>query len=181
MAVRSATKPEPSEPWIDWHVWLRVAAAAVILGAFVVWLWPKKDAPDGRVLSLDPGLSGETSESSARAGTTSLLPQATRFTFNITRSMVAGLGQIIGGKRSVKELGGTGRVHDWNISCGIRAAMDACEKSHPAIIRYGGAEPFVAHATFEEAGAAQFWGNGPFHVFRHLVSGLLQDALGTIQ
>ena len=36
-----------------------------------------------------------------------ILPQATRFTFNITRSMVDGLGQIIGGQRSVKELGGT--------------------------------------------------------------------------
>jgi regulator of sigma E protease len=37
----------------------------------------------------------------------SVIPQATRFTFAITRSMVDGLGQIIGGERSVKELGGT--------------------------------------------------------------------------
>ena len=36
-----------------------------------------------------------------------VLPQATRFTFEITRSMVDGLGQIIAGERSVKELGGT--------------------------------------------------------------------------
>ena len=38
---------------------------------------------------------------------TSVLPEATRFTFEITRSMIDGLGQIISGKRSVKELGGT--------------------------------------------------------------------------
>ena len=37
----------------------------------------------------------------------SVIPQATRFTFEITRSMADGLGQIIGGQRSVKELGGT--------------------------------------------------------------------------
>ena len=37
----------------------------------------------------------------------SAIPQATRFTFQITRSMINGLGQIIGGQRSVKELGGT--------------------------------------------------------------------------
>jgi regulator of sigma E protease len=37
----------------------------------------------------------------------SVLPQATRFTFAITRSMIDGLGQIISGQRSVKELGGT--------------------------------------------------------------------------
>jgi len=37
----------------------------------------------------------------------SVIPEATRFTFAITRSMVEGLGQIIGGERSVKELGGT--------------------------------------------------------------------------
>ncbi len=36
-----------------------------------------------------------------------VIPQATRFTFAITRSMIDGLGQIIGGERSVKELGGT--------------------------------------------------------------------------
>ena len=37
----------------------------------------------------------------------SVIPQATRFTFQITRSMAEGLGQIISGQRSVKELGGT--------------------------------------------------------------------------
>jgi len=37
----------------------------------------------------------------------SVLPEATRFTFIITRSMVEGLGQILVGDRSVKELGGT--------------------------------------------------------------------------
>ena len=37
----------------------------------------------------------------------SVIPQATRFTFEITRSMADGLGQIIGGQRSVKELGGS--------------------------------------------------------------------------
>ncbi len=37
----------------------------------------------------------------------SVIPQATRYTFAITRSMIHGLGQIISGERSVKELGGT--------------------------------------------------------------------------
>ncbi|MEO7787536.1 MAG: M50 family metallopeptidase [Sphingomicrobium sp.] len=37
----------------------------------------------------------------------SVIPEATRFTYEITQSMVAGLGQIISGQRSVKELGGT--------------------------------------------------------------------------
>jgi len=37
----------------------------------------------------------------------SVIPEATRFTFTITRSMIDGIGQILGGERSVKELGGT--------------------------------------------------------------------------
>jgi regulator of sigma E protease len=37
----------------------------------------------------------------------SVIPQATRFTFAITRSMIDGLSQIISGERSVRELGGT--------------------------------------------------------------------------
>ena len=37
----------------------------------------------------------------------SVIPEATRFTFTITRSMIDGIGQILGGQRSVKELGGT--------------------------------------------------------------------------
>ncbi|MCA1654607.1 MAG: RIP metalloprotease [Sphingomicrobium sp.] len=36
-----------------------------------------------------------------------VLPQATIFTFRLTRWMVDGLGQILSGERSVKELGGT--------------------------------------------------------------------------
>ena len=36
-----------------------------------------------------------------------ILPEATRHTFALTRSMVEGLGQILSGQRSVKELGGT--------------------------------------------------------------------------
>ena len=35
-----------------------------------------------------------------------LLPAATRYTFNLTRSMADGLGQVVSGLRSVKELGG---------------------------------------------------------------------------
>lgn len=37
----------------------------------------------------------------------SVLPEATRFTFQITRAMADGLVQIVSGKRSVQELGGT--------------------------------------------------------------------------
>ena len=36
-----------------------------------------------------------------------VIPEATRFTFQITRSMVDGLGQILSGERSTKDLGGT--------------------------------------------------------------------------
>ena len=43
----------------------------------------------------------------ARVPMGSVLPEATRITFQITRAMIDGLGQIVTGQRSVKELGGT--------------------------------------------------------------------------
>jgi regulator of sigma E protease len=36
----------------------------------------------------------------------SIVPEATRYTFGLTRSMIDGLGQIITGQRSTKDLGG---------------------------------------------------------------------------
>jgi regulator of sigma E protease len=41
-----------------------------------------------------------------RLPVTSIVPEATRYTFGLTRSMIDGLGQIITGQRSTKDLGG---------------------------------------------------------------------------
>ncbi len=40
----------------------------------------------------------------------SVIPEATRYTFSLTRSMITGLGQILTGERSVKEMGGTLKI-----------------------------------------------------------------------
>ncbi len=49
---------------------------------------------------------GQTRLELKRPSAAQLLPEATRYTFDLTRSMVKGLWQIISGRRSVEELGG---------------------------------------------------------------------------
>lgn len=78
IAARREEKPQPT----GGHLraargdWLRVAAAAVILGAFVAWLWPRGDTPDARAVSLNLGIASKEPDAAPEAKPDRLVPQA---------------------------------------------------------------------------------------------------------
>lgn len=70
-SAAESAQPSTARRALDWGVWLRVAAAALIIIGFVAWRWPNRSE---KSLLLNPGPVQETTSSSASTTSNTLAP-----------------------------------------------------------------------------------------------------------